>query len=219
LQGADFFFSNSQFEVPTTDYFHRHPRCDLLFNSQPVAGAPDIRRWSEGVSALFGAGCPFATSTVVFRRAVLPELRFSTDFRRAGEDRQACWDLVTRSSVIMFCTEATLVNGNAGVGTWRKSTFGSVTDLVRLADELRWNRQLIRSHLLSPSDRRLIKGAIIERRQAALSSLLHLVRRGRDARSEFMYLFRSDPLCAGSWCIDLPRLLYRKICGRSATTG
>ena len=217
-QGADFFFSNSRTEGAASDYFHGHPRCDLLFNSEPVAGAPQLRRWSEGASALFGAGCPFATSAVVFRRAVMPELRFSTAFRRAAEDRKACWDLVTRAAVIMFSTEPTLVSGTAGVGTWRK-TGGSGADLVRLADELRWNRQLIRSHLLRPPDRRLVRGAISARRQAALRSALRLLIGRRNAHRELLYLLRSDPLCAPSWCFDLPRLLYRRIRKRSAATG
>src|SRR5271170_520266 len=103
-RGADFFFSNSRTEGESTDYFHAHSRRDVLYNSQPVEGAPGILRWTAGVSALFGAGCAFATATVVFRRAVMPELRFSTKFRRAGEDQLAFWELLVRSSIIMFCT-------------------------------------------------------------------------------------------------------------------
>jgi succinoglycan biosynthesis protein ExoW len=217
-RGADFFFANSRNEGTTFDYFREHPRRDLLFSSPTVADAPAIRRWSAGVSALFGAGCPFATSTVVFRRAVMPELRFSTKFRRAGEDRRACLELVARSAVVMFCAEQTLISGSAGVGTWRKSTLGSVADLVRLADELRWNRQLIDSQLLSPGDRHLIKAAMAERRREALTSALHLLRRGRYAHRELLYLFRTDPLCVVSWSIHLPRLLYSKLRSRSAAT-
>ena len=206
--GADFFFSNSKVEGETTDRFDEHPR--LLYNSQPIEGAPGIVRWSGSVSALMGAGCPFETPTVVFRRAVMPEIRFSLKFRRAGEDQLAFWDLLVRSSVIMFCTEPTVVIGSGGLGTWRNATTGSVAHLVRLADEIRLRRRAISSYPLSADDRRLMQRAIAVRRYAALYSALHLLRRRRENTfNEILYLLRSDPLCAASWCVDLPRLVYR----------
>jgi succinoglycan biosynthesis protein ExoW len=215
--GADFFFSNSRTEGDATDFFDTRRQRDLLASSQPIQTAPDIVQWPHGISALFGGGCPFATSTVVFRRALLPDLRFSTKFRRAAEDHAAFWELLTRASVIMFCTEPTLVSGCAGVGAWRNSTFGSIANLVRLADELRWLRQLVHSRLLSPGDRRLIQTAITARRHAALTSALHLLRRRRNVFGELLHLFRSDPACAASWCVDLSKLFYRKIRSGSAT--
>jgi len=210
--GADFFFSNSRIEGETTDYFLEHARRDLLYNSKPVQGAPGIATWSDGVSALFGAGCVFRTATVVFRRAIMPEVRFPVKLRRAGEDRLVFWELLLRSSVIMFCTEPTLVYGRAGVGTWRNSTLGSVAHLVRLADELRVRRYVLDRYPVSPVDRRLMRRTIANQRAAALYSALHLLRRRRkDVFKEILYLIRSDPVCAASWCIDLPKLLYRRI--------
>jgi succinoglycan biosynthesis protein ExoW len=210
-RGGDFFFSNSRTEGETTDYFHAHSRREVLYNSPPVEGAPGILRWTAGVSALFGAGCAFATATVVFRRAVMPELRFSTKFRRAGEDQLAFWELLVRSSIIMFCTRPTLIYGSAGLGTWRKATHGSVSHLVRLADEIRLRRQVIASYPLSADDRQLMLRAIAERRVTALYSALHLLKLRRNTFKEVLYLFRSDPMCALSWCVDLPKLLYRRI--------
>jgi succinoglycan biosynthesis protein ExoW len=210
-RGADFFFSNSRTEGETTDYFHAHLRREVLYNSPPVEGAPGILRWTAGVSALFGAGCAFATATVVFRRAVLPELRFSTKFRRAGEDQLAFWELLVRSSIIMFCTRPTLVYGSAGLGTWRNATRGSVSHLVRLADEIRLRQQVIASFPLSADDRRLMLRAIAERRVTALYSALHLLKLRRNTFKGVLYLFRTDPMCALSWCVDLPKLLYRRI--------
>jgi succinoglycan biosynthesis protein ExoW len=212
--GADFFFSNSRFEEAATDFFETRPQRDLL-NGSRAACDGHILRWSAGLSALFVDGCPFATSTVVFRRALMPELRFSTKFRRAGEDYAAFWELVTRSSAIMFCTEPTLVSGVGGVGLWRNSTFGSAASLVRLADELRWFRHLISSDLLGPADREQIQGAIAVRRQAALTSALQLLVHRHNALRELAYLLRTDPACAAWWCIDLPRRLYGKTRDRS----
>lgn len=211
--GADFYFSNSVIEGATTDYFQARPQYDLLRNSQSMQSVPGILGWRDSVSALFGGGCPFKTSTVVFRRGIMPDLRFSTKFRHAGEDHAAFWELLTRSSVVMFSIEPTLVSGMGGVGIWRNSTFGSPTNLVRLADELRGLRQMVNSPLLSRGDRRLIRTGITGRRHAALISALHLLRRGRNVFTELLYLFQADPLCVASWCVGLPKLLYRRIRG------
>jgi succinoglycan biosynthesis protein ExoW len=217
--GADFYFSNSLTEGAATDYFHARPQYDLLRNSESVHSAPGILGWRHSVPALFAGGCPFKTSTVVFRRGVMPNLRFSTKFRRAGEDHAAFWELLTRSSVVMFSIEPTLVSGTGGVGIWRNSTFGSPTNLVRLADELRGLREVVNSPLLSCDDRRLMRSAITARRHTALVSALHMLRRGRNVFAELFYLFRADPLCAASWCVDLPKLLYTRIRARAVTAG
>jgi hypothetical protein len=147
----------------------------------------------------------------------MPELRFSLEFRRAGEDFALFWELVTRSSVVMFCTEPTLVSGSAGIGTWRNSTWGTQANLIRLADELRLFRRLVRSPLLTPGDRRLMREEIATRRRSALGCALHMLLRRQNVVSELAYLLRSDPTCAASWCVDLPKLLLTRARGRSFT--
>jgi len=213
--GADFFFSNARNASDATDVLHAHPLRGLLFNSEPVAGAPGIVRWSGGVPALFVDGCAFHTSSAVFRRTLMPEIRFPVSFRVGGEDWVAFWALLVRASVIMFCTDPTVIAAGGGLGTWRNATFGSAAHLVRLAEEIRCRRHVInddpRHNPLGTADRRLLQRSIAERRSTALYSTLHLLRRRQNAFNELLYLFRSDPLCAASWCADLPKVLYRKL--------
>jgi len=212
--GADFFFSNTKSAEETTDVLSRHPLRDQLRSSVPVPRAPHIVRWSGGVPALFVRGCVFHTSAVVFRRALMPELRFPVDFLRAGEDQVAFWELLLRAPVIMACTEPTVMAARGGVGIWRNSTLGSPAHLVRLADEIKWRRYMLRASSvrsrLSMDDRRLVRSAIAARRSSALDSAIHLLLHRRSALNEIGYLLRSDPLCAASWCAYLPRILYRK---------
>lgn len=207
--GADFFFSNSRVEGESANYFQKHPRRGSF---APIAGAPGLMRWSDSLSALIATGSAFATPTVVFRRGLVPDIRFPESFRRAGEDQMAFWELLVRSSSIMFCIEPTVVIGLGGLGTWRNSTLGSVTNLIRLTDEIRLRRQLLLRFPVSAADRRLVRRAIAVRRHAALISALHLLRRRqKGALGEILHLLRSDPLCAASWCVDFPKLLYRWI--------
>ena len=210
--GADFFFSNSRMEGEPEDYFQRHPRRGKY---ESLAEAPGIMRWTDSLSTLFAAGSAFATPTVVFRRALMPELRFPVGFRRAGEDQIAFSELLVRSSVVMFCIEPTVVIGLGGCGTWRNSTLGSVTNLVRLTDEIRLRRHMLHRFPVSAADRHLVRRAIASRRHAALISALHLLRRRQaGALGEILYLLRTDPLCAASWCMDFPKLLYRWVLGQ-----
>jgi len=217
--GADFFFSNSRSEGEAKGHFQQPSRSRLLSNSQPVEGVPGIARWPHSVCALMGAACPFATATVVFRRAVMPDIRFPVNFRRAGEDQAAFWELLARCSVIMYCIEPTLVYGRGGVGTWKKSTFGSAAHLVRLADEIHLRRHVLSSYPVSEGDRQLMRRAIAARRHMALYSALHLVRRRQeDALREIRYLLRTDPVCAASWCLTFPKFVYRWVRGVPITT-
>jgi succinoglycan biosynthesis protein ExoW len=216
--GADFFFSNSRYEGVAGDLFQTRLRQrDLLGSGRPVPNAPGITEWRAGISPLFARGFPFMTSTVVFRRALMPEGRFPLEFRRACEDLALFWELLTRSSVIMFCTEPTQVGGSAGMGTYRNSRWGTPASLIRLADELRFFGRLVGSPLLTAKDRQLTREEIAARRREALGSTLHMLRRRQNLVSELAYLLRSDPTCAASWCVDLPKLLLMRAAGRPYT--
>ena len=214
--GADFFFSNARNEGATTDILQAHPLRKQLLNSEPVPGAPGIARWTGGVPALFVDGCVFHTSSPVFRRALVPDVRFPVSLRLT-HDQVTFWDLLVRSSVIMFCAEPTVVAAGGGIGIWRNSTYGTAAHLVRLAEEIVWRRYMISydpaHNPLSTADRRTVQRAIATRRRDALYSVLHLLRRRKNVFNELAYLFRYDPLCAAAWCAELPRLLYRKIAG------
>jgi len=211
-QGADFFFTNFTIAGAPSDQFHAQARSDLLDNRHPVQGATGIQRWTGGVSALMAPGCPFATSAVVFRRALMPQMRFPLEYRRAGEDQVAWWELLARAAAVMYCCEPSVTFGSEGLGTWQNSAFGSVAHLVRLADEIHFRRYVLGRHPLSAGDRRALLEQIAARRDVALGSALHLLRRREPGVfRELLYLWRSDPPGALRWCGALPRLIYRKV--------
>jgi len=213
-QGADFFFANLSIEGTTTDMFRQQARRDLLDNPRPVPAAPGIMLWTGSVSALLAINCPVTTSGVVFRRAVMPQVRFPLTMRgpAGGEDDLVWWALLVRSSVVMYCAEPTVTYGTGGMGFFQHATYGSVRYLVRLADGIRVRRYVLHNYPLSPEDRRLLQKRIAAHRDDALVSALHLLRRGREnTLKEILYLLRDDPMCIAAWCGALPKLLYRKI--------
>jgi len=220
-RGADFFFANARFEGTTTDWFRLHTRRGRdLPNPRPVPGAPQIMQWAGSVAELLVVNSLVNTPGVAFRRALMPQVRFPRTLRgAAGEDYWVWWALLTRSSAIMYCPEPTATIGTGGVGTWQHASFGSVRFLVRLADELRIWCHVLNTYPLSPDERRLLQELIAERREEALVPALHSLRRRQEnTLKEIMYLLRDDPVCAVSWCVALPKLLYTRLRRASATT-
>jgi succinoglycan biosynthesis protein ExoW len=221
-RGADFFFANLRIEGTTTDTFRQQARRDLLDNARPVPEAPGIMQWTGSVAQLMVVKCPVMTSGVVFRRAIMPQVRFPRSLRAAAsaEDHWVWWALLVRSSAIMYFPEPTGTYGTGGVGLYQQSAFGSVRYLVRVADEIRKQRHVLNNYPLSPNERRLLQETIDVRREAALVSALHLLkRRQENALKEIMCLLRDDPMCVASWCVSLPKLLYTRLRRASVTSG
>ena len=221
-RSADFFFANVRIEGTTTDQFHRQARSDLLDNPRPVPEAPGIMQWAGSVAGLMVVKCPIMTSAVVFRRALMPQVRFTRTLRGAAsvEDQWAWWELLVRSSAITYCPVPTVTYGTGGVGDYQHAAYGTVRYLVHLADQIRKQRHVLNKYLLIPDERRLLQEQIDVHRKAALVSTLNLLqRRQKNTLKEIMYLLRDDPVCAASWCVALPKLLYTKLYRVSGTAG
>jgi succinoglycan biosynthesis protein ExoW len=211
-RGADFYFANFAREQSASDAWQETGYPDLA-QAEPVDAAPGLSRWIGSISTLMTPGPPFATSTVVYRRTLLPALRFVNDYRRAGEDAIAWWELLTRSSVVLFSRRPSALFGR-GVSIWSGSGYGSPAHLERLADEIAFRRRIVSTYPLAAADSRTFRIAIRERRVAALLSTLHLLRRGTPAGAEFRYLMRADPGCLPVWMLALPRLASQRWLGR-----
>jgi len=208
-RGADFFFANLWLEGTTTRKVD--PYSEL--NPNPlVPEAPGIMRWAGSVAGLLAGPWRIMTSGVVFRRAVMPQVRFPRTLRAAGEDQLVWWALMVRSSAIMYCPEPTVTYGTGGVGIWQHCAYDSMRHFRRAADEVRWIRQALTTYPLSPRERRFVQDQIALHREEALTSALHLLRlREENPLKEIVCLLRDDPMCAAYWCVALPKLLYTKL--------
>jgi len=217
-RGADFYFANLRTEGTTTDRFRHH---DLPDEARPVPEAPGILQWTGSAVELLVVNGMVMTSAVVFRRALMPEVRFPRTLRGAGgEDYWVWWALLACSSVIMYCPEPTVTYGTGGVGIWQHASFGSVRFLMVLTDRIRTMRHVLKNHPLSPDERRFLQDRLAELREGALVSAAHVLRRRQEnSLQEVMYLWRDDPGCAAAWCLALPKLLYAQLHRASVTTG
>ena len=218
-RGADFYFANLRIEGTTTDWFRRQAR--RVPDSHSVADAPGIMQWTGSVVELLVVNSLVMTSGVAFQRALMPEVRFPRTHRGvADEDYWVWWALLVRSSAIMYSPEPTVTYGTGGVGIWQHASFGSVSYLLQRTDEIRVHRYVLNNYPLTPGQRRFLQEGLAGHRDAALYSALYLLRRRQEnTLKEIMYLWRDDPVCAASWCVALPKLLYTKLRSASVTTG
>ena len=164
--------------------------------------------------------CPIGTSGVVFRRAVMPRVRFPRTLRGpAWEDYWVFWALLVRSSAIMYCPEPTSTYGSGGVGIAQHVASDSVGFLVQHADYIRFMCHVLNNYHLSPAERRFAQKQIALRREQALMSAVAVLRRRQEnPLKEVMYLLRDDPVCAASWCFTLLKVLYSKLRGAPLTS-
>ena len=172
-RGVDFYFAHQRIEGATTDWFG--DRADLLDESRLVPEALGIMQRAGSVATLIVSKCPVQTSSVVFRHALIPQVRFPRALRGC-EDQWVWWALLARSSANMYCPEPTVTYGAGGVGGYQHTSFGLVRFLVRRADWIRYRHHLLNKYPLTPGERRL-QEKLGGHREAALFSTLHSLRR------------------------------------------
>jgi succinoglycan biosynthesis protein ExoW len=132
-------------------------------------------------------------STVVFRRAVAPQLRFRTEFRRAGEDILFWLDLARRTNRFCYST-AVEVHYGRGVNIYRSATNGSEGAFERLRDETTFRRTVIREFAIEQDDRRNALRALRDVRKQFAAELLYRLRRTRSVSlGEIRKQWRLDP--------------------------
>ncbi len=178
-QGYDFYFSDFFQLDQTISAFRRAGRIEPSHHPA-LRGLSAMHEWSGDMLAQILTGNVIGTSTVVYRRACCPELRFHEDYSHAGEDYLFWLDVSTRTTRFVFSSDNECTYGK-GVNMYTGSGWGSAGSLRRTLCEMKYLKAVRRRYPLSP----------------ALSS--HVARGRRRLRSYFVRdvlhrLFRREPL-------------------------
>lgn len=175
--GYDVYFSNLlDFDSPI-DYFRRRGG---LWRADHVALDSESRTFgfAGSMTSQILAANFIQLSTVIFRRAVAPALRFRTDFRRAGED-MLFWLQLSQATNRFCYSTAVEVQYGRGVNIYRSAATGSHAAFERLRDETRFRRALLHEFAREPQDRKNASRALRHVRKDFAAELLHRVRRTR----------------------------------------
>ena len=191
--GFDFFFAN-YFDVDSEVDGFTERRILGTARSHPLPQLPEAFSYHEDLMLQILDQGAIETSTVVFRRAALGDLRFRIDFRDAYEDLMFWLDVAARTRRVAFSTQPEVRYGR-GINMFRSGTWGTDASLKRVVASTRFRSHARRHRQLNAAQRAVVDARLAVNRRDFVSELLHRVR----ARKPLLWphvrkMFRADPV-------------------------
>ncbi|MYN11215.1 glycosyltransferase family 2 protein [Pseudoduganella aquatica] len=195
--GHDFYFSDHYQLNQTVTAFKRARRIEV--GDHPAIGAsPYLHSYRGDMFNQILTGNIVGTSTVVYRHAAGPELRFREEFVYAGEDYLFWLELAQRSGRVAFSALCECTYGE-GVNIFAGSGWGTENSLIRLHYEMKFKKALPRLFSLSPAQLRQNGADVRGLRRSFVADLLHRLSHRK----------RLDgAVLRGQWRIDPQSFLY-----------
>jgi succinoglycan biosynthesis protein ExoW len=191
--GFDFYFAN-YFDVDSSvDGFTERGILGTALE-HPVRHLARTYEYREDLTLQILDQGAIETSTVLFRRAALGDLRFRVDFRDAYEDLMFWLDVAARTQRIVFSAQPEVQYGR-GINMFRSGTWGTDASLKRVVASTRFRSHARRHRPLNAAQRAVVDARLAVNRRDFVSELLHRVR----ARKPMLWphvrhMFRADPV-------------------------
>ena len=210
--GYDFYFSNFYQLAATVGAFERAGRLVLSEHESLPIGA-NLYAFRGDMVHQIVIGNVIGTPSVAFSFAAFPDIRFRTEYRRAGED-YLCWlEFARRGARIAFSSEPEVICGR-GVNIFSGAGWGTDGHLARLLDESRYTRAILSEFASSEQLRLSVRARIRQLRRAIAHALVHDMRcRRRLPLADLLIYARHDPLIS----VSLPTELIRIAVGHGAS--
>ena len=190
--GYDFYFADHFQLHQTVSAFNRAKRIDV--SSHPRIGDPDhLREFRGDMFDQILMGNIIGTSTVAYRFARFPALRFRNEFVYAGEDYLFWLELSVLTKKIVFSSLCECTYGE-GVNIFAGSGWGTEKSLIRLHYEMKYKKALPQLFTLNEqqlnANRETVKGL----RRSFIVDLIHrLTHRKPIARTTLAHQIKIDP--------------------------
>jgi succinoglycan biosynthesis protein ExoW len=190
--GFDFYFSDHYQLNQTVSAFKRASRIQISQHPS-IAGVEHVHAYSGDMFDQILTGNIIGTSTVVYRFAAYPLLRFREEFVYAGEDYLFWLELSSLTSKIAFSSLCECTYGE-GVNIFAGSGWGTEKSLVRLHHEMKYKKALPRlfklNNIQMTANRRSVKAL----RRSFVADVLHRVAHRLPIGTEILKRhFRTDP--------------------------
>lgn len=191
-QGYDFYFADHYQLNQSVSAFQRAKRITLA-EHPTVAGSDHLHAYHGDMFDQILMGNIIGTSTVVYRYARQPALRFRTEFVYAGEDYLFWLELATLTDKIAFSSICECTYGE-GVNIFAGSGWGTEKSLVRLHYEMKYKKALPLFFKLTKTQIRENRESVKRLRRSFVADLLHRLMHRKTIRSEVLWnQFQVDP--------------------------
>lgn len=195
--GHDFYFSDHYQLHQSVTAFKRARR--IAVEDHPVIGAsPDLHSYRGDMFNQILTGNIVGTSTVVYRHAAAPGLRFREEFVYAGEDYLFWLELTQRSQRVAFSALCECTYGE-GVNIFAGSGWGTEHSLIRLHYEMKFKKALPRLFSLSPEQLRKNAEDVRGLRRSFVRDVLHRLMHRKRLEGKVL---------RGQWQIDRKSFWY-----------
>lgn len=169
--GNDFYFSDHFQLNQSVSAFNRAQRIEVGQHPQ-IGNAEHLRKYAGDMFDQILTGNIIGTSTVVYRFAKFPRLRFREEFVYAGEDYLFWLELSALSDKIVFSSLCECTYG-AGVNIFAGSGWGTEKSLTRLHYEMKYKRALPKLFRLNESQLKTNEISVRNLRRSFVTDVLH----------------------------------------------
>jgi len=206
--GCDLYFSNISTLDSEKSLFDLRP-LDLTAFSRPIEGPGRLFEYiGDRIDLELKLG--IWIQTVVYRYEVANDLRFAENFRYCGEDNIFAVNLVKRARRIAFSSVPEVRCGK-GVNLYQSVRAGTDKYALRVIDEIRYRKVILRENDLNPEQKLIVGEAIKHYRINYASNLLSMLTAGSLLRpSSFWRYVTADPLGPLHWVPLMARAAKRK---------
>lgn len=170
-QGFDFYFTDHFQLNQTVSAFQRAKRIQVDQHPQ-IGDQEHLRVYQGDMFDQILRGNIIGTSTVMYRYASFPTLRFREEFVYAGEDYLFWLDLVRQTKRIAFSTLCECRYGR-GVNVFAGSGWGTEKSLQRTHYEMKFKKALLSLYELNEVQARETRRAVSRLRQHFVADVLH----------------------------------------------
>jgi succinoglycan biosynthesis protein ExoW len=169
--GYDFYFADHYQLNQTVSAFQRAKRIDVSQHKK-ITDAEHMRAYSGDMFDQILMGNIIGTSTVVYRFARFPRLRFREEFVYAGEDYLFWLELSALTEKIAFSSMCECTYG-AGVNIFAGSGWGTEKSLMRLHYEIKYKKALPNLFKLNVNQLATNRATVKRLRRSFVADLLH----------------------------------------------
>jgi succinoglycan biosynthesis protein ExoW len=190
--GFDFYFSDHYQLQQTVSAFKRASRINVDQHPR-IAGSEHVHAYQGDMFDQILTGNIIGTSTVVYRYANFPALRFREEFVYAGEDYLFWLELSALTKKIAFSSLVECTYGK-GVNIFSGSGWGTEKSLIRCHHEMKYKKALPRLFELNNVQLEANRRAVKLLRRSFVADMLHrIAHRIPMDRSVLKNQFRVDP--------------------------